>query len=113
MHSQLTDIRASDGMGNPFGTVCNLLAKERVERSDREIMQGIKKELQESPFVDSDKITVNVKDGVATLSGTVDSWTVHAAAIAGAYQGDAVSVRNCLKVRNDSAYDHHYKEEMP
>jgi len=107
VHSQLTDILASNGMGKPFGSVCNHPAKESVERSDREIKQDIKKELQESPFVDSEKITVTVKDGVATLSGTVDSWTVHAAATAGAYQGGAIAVLNCLKVRDHSPYYDH------
>lgn len=74
------------------------------ERSDWEIKKDIESELSWDPFVDSDEVTVNVRDGVVTLTGTVYSWTERAAASTDAYQGGARKVRNRLKVRNGPAY---------
>lgn len=68
-------------------------------RSDAEIKKEIEDEIWWSPFVDSDDVTVTVEDGVATLAGTVDSWSEYRAAAANAYEGGAIGVENELEVR--------------
>ncbi|MGD9031351.1 MAG: BON domain-containing protein [Desulfobacteraceae bacterium] len=77
---------------------------DRGEKSDWEIKEDIESELSRDPFVDSDEVRVTVRDGVVTLTGTVYSWTEHAAASANAYQGGALKVRNRLNVRNGPTY---------
>jgi osmotically-inducible protein OsmY len=67
-------------------------------RDDWEIRQDIESELWWSPFVDSDQVTVAVDDGVATLTGTVDSWQERSAAAENAREGGAKRVRNRLRV---------------
>lgn len=69
--------------------------------SDVEIKESIESELWWSPFVDSDDITVSVEDGVATLTGTVDTWNEYQSATENAYQGDATLVDNNLIVNYD------------
>jgi len=66
--------------------------------SDWEILADIRDELYWSPFVDSDEVTVNVDDGVATLTGTVDTWSERQAASENAFEGGAVAVDNDLVV---------------
>lgn len=70
---------------------------ETVE-SDIEIAAEIREELRRSPLIDSDEIIVSVKNGRATLAGTVDSWTERATAAENAIEGGAVSVTNNLEV---------------
>ncbi len=106
-YSELNGIRANDGIVNQSRSVDNLHANERAEKSDREIKQDIENELRQSPFVDSEKVAVTVKSGVATLTGTVDGWTEYADAEANAYQGGAKKVQNYLKLRNDRIITHH------
>jgi osmotically-inducible protein OsmY len=67
-------------------------------KTDREIKNAIKNELWWSPFVDSDEVTVKVEDGVATLMGTVDSWSERRAATNNALEGGAIRVENDLVV---------------
>lgn len=67
-------------------------------RTDREIHADIEDELWWSPFVDSDQVAVKVVGGVATLTGTVDSWSERAAATENAYEGGATWVNNQLEV---------------
>ncbi|MGE0191162.1 MAG: BON domain-containing protein [Planctomycetota bacterium] len=66
--------------------------------SDSEIRDAIVGELWWSPYVSSDQVTVEVSDGVATLSGTVDSWWERYAARQNAVDGGAIFVRNELEV---------------
>jgi osmotically-inducible protein OsmY len=68
-------------------------------RSDSEIRQEIESQLWWSPFVDADEVNVRVQDGVATLTGTVDSWTERSAARENAIEGGAIWVENDLQVR--------------
>ena len=68
--------------------------------SDREIQSDIEDELLWSPFVDSNEVHVAVNGGVATLTGTVDTWAEYGWASQGAREGGAVRVRNELKVRD-------------
>lgn len=67
--------------------------------SDAEILDDIQGELFWSPFVDSDEVSVMVEDGVATLTGTVDSWSEYQAARENAYEGGATWVDNNLEVQ--------------
>lgn len=68
------------------------------KNTDWEIAESIRSELWWSPFVDSDDVTVTVDDGVATLIGTVDTWSEKNAARENAYEGGATAVKNKLRV---------------
>lgn len=68
-------------------------------KSDWQIELDIEDELFWSPFVDSDDVGVTVKDGVATLTGTADSWSEYNAAANNAYEGGAIYVDNDMTVK--------------
>lgn len=68
-------------------------------KSDQEICDDIRGELSWSPFVDSDQVYVDVENGVAILTGTVDTMREYNAATDNAWEGGAVMVINKLKVR--------------
>jgi len=65
---------------------------------DWRIENQIESELYWSPFVDADEVEVSVADGVATLTGRVDSRLESGAARDNAYEGGATYVRNQLDV---------------
>jgi osmotically-inducible protein OsmY len=65
---------------------------------DWQILQDIEGELFWSPFVDSGEVDVAVDNGVAVLTGTVDTWSERQAAAENARQGGAIMVDNNLKV---------------
>lgn len=67
-------------------------------RTDWEISQRIENELWWSPFVDSDDLDVAVEDGVAQLTGTVETWAERDAAVENALKGGAASVDEDLTV---------------
>ena len=67
-------------------------------RSDADIREDIESELAWSPFVDANEVTVSVENGVATLTGTVDTWAEYNAARENAYEGGAASVITKLEV---------------
>lgn len=67
-------------------------------RSDWEIEREIRDELFWSPFVDANEVKVAVDGGVATLTGTVDTWYEREAAAENALEGGAVFVENELAV---------------
>ena len=69
------------------------------EKSDPEILNAIRDELLWSPYVDADKVDVKVDDGIATLTGKVDSWLAYNTALQNAYQGGAIYVYNKLTLR--------------
>lgn len=69
--------------------------------TDAEIRNDIDDELFWSPFVDADEVTVTVEDGVATLTGKVDSWSEKRAATENAYEGGATWVYNNLGIETD------------
>jgi osmotically-inducible protein OsmY len=73
-------------------------APEMRGRQDVDIQQDIENELWWSPFVDVDNVSVAVSDGVATLTGSVDSWSEWHAASANAYEGGAKRVVNQIEV---------------
>ncbi len=67
-------------------------------KPDSEIKEDIGNEMFWSPFVDSDRITVKVDRGVATLTGNVDSWAEYQAATENALEGGATGVVNKLQI---------------
>jgi osmotically-inducible protein OsmY len=67
-------------------------------KPDKDIQASIESELWWSPFIDSDEVTVEVEDGVATLTGAVDSWSERRAATNNALEGGAIAVDNELIV---------------
>lgn len=74
----------------------------RTTKSDSSIEEKIEEEFWWSPFVDADQVNVTVNGGVATLTGTVDSWSELNAARENALEGGAISVINDLDVKLDS-----------
>ncbi len=68
-------------------------------RDDWEIKQEIENELWWSPDVNEYEVNVAVEDGIATLTGTVDTWTDKENATKNAIQGGAEQVKNKLDVR--------------
>jgi osmotically-inducible protein OsmY len=70
----------------------------RTWAPDAQIADDIESQLWWSPFVDSADVSVEVDDGVATLTGSVGSWSEYEAARENAYQGGAVWVDNNLTI---------------
>jgi osmotically-inducible protein OsmY len=68
-------------------------------KSDWEINRDVESQLFWSPFVDSDRITVTVNDGVVMLQGTVEDWDEYWTAVENAYEGGARLVENHLRLR--------------
>lgn len=72
-----------------------------VAQEDWAIQDDIENQLWWSPYVDVDEVSVTVNDGVATLQGTVDTWTESLKAEENAYEGGAKDVNNRLDIRYD------------
>jgi osmotically-inducible protein OsmY len=64
--------------------------------NDWQIRREIEDELFWSPFVDANEVKVAVTDGIATLTGRVDSWAELRAAEENALEGGARRVNNRL-----------------
>jgi osmotically-inducible protein OsmY len=80
----------------------NLRVSRRPEFvADQALEEEIEDELFWSPFVDADEVNVSVVDGVATLTGTVDTWADYSWAAENAREAGASSVHNNLTVRNE------------
>lgn len=71
-------------------------------KPDATIEEDIESELFWSPFVDADDVSVDVDNGIATLTGDVDSWSEFYAAQKNALDGGAVYVKNKLDVESTS-----------
>ena len=67
-------------------------------KQDSVIAEEIKQELAWSPFVDAGAISVSVRNGVATLTGTVSDDAERQAAAENAFEGGATRVVNHLLV---------------
>ena len=67
--------------------------------SDAEVKNDIEDVMFWSPWVDRDDITVKVANGVATLTGTANSWFEFNKATENAYEGGATQVYNNIAVR--------------
>lgn len=66
---------------------------------DDKIKENIERELWRSPFVNSEEIHVNVKDGHVILTGTVETQREKKAAEKNAFEGGAFTVENDITVR--------------
>jgi osmotically-inducible protein OsmY len=75
-------------------------------KPDWEIRQDVEGELFWSPYVDSDEVTVDVINGIVTLTGQVDSYKEKSAAEENAFEGGAKDVRNHLSVSYDPYYSY-------
>lgn len=67
-------------------------------KTDSAIKEDIHDQLWWSPFVDSDEVNVEVDNGVAELTGEVDTWSEYRAARSNALEGGAKWVVNRLEV---------------
>lgn len=68
------------------------------DKTDTQIEESIESHLWWSPFVSSNDVDVSVTNGIATLTGTVGSWSKRQAATKNAFDGGATSVNNNLVV---------------
>ena len=73
--------------------------KSYFSKLDGEIEVEIRNEFFWSPFVDGDTITVSVENGIATLTGSVDTKSDRSMAEANAYEGGAFRVINKIEVK--------------
>lgn len=78
------------------------LKGEKIRLRDEEIEHRILEEINKDAFIESKNIVVSVENGIVTLRGTINNLTEHAAAIADAFQGGAIEVRNYLKVKDNT-----------
>jgi osmotically-inducible protein OsmY len=76
---------------------------EVPRKTDSAVHQQIEYGLRWSPYVDGKGISVAVKDGIAVISGTADSWREKIAATEIAQRAGAESVLNQAKVKNLSS----------
>lgn len=67
-------------------------------KSDSQLKEDIEDELWWSPYVDEEKITVEVDARHARLTGSVASWSEYQAATDNAFEAGAVAVNNDLSV---------------
>ncbi len=85
-------------------------------KSDRQIKSDIEDYLYWSPLVDEEQVTVSVEEGVATLTGEVDSWREYNTAVARTFAAGAREVDNQLTVKGvtDIVHDprHHYRDYL-
>ncbi len=89
----------AEGVKGVTEVINNITFKEEWDwKPDWEIREDIKEQLTWSLFVNEDDVNVIVEDGVATLSGSVDSWGEYNAAENNAYDGGAKDVQNNLTV---------------
>lgn len=76
----------------------------KPEKNDWEIQADVENQLWWSPFVDGEQIDVDVEEGIAILTGTVETWHERSVAAENAYEAGARSVVNNLKVRYGPDY---------
>ena len=72
--------------------------RTETKKADQAIRQDIERELWWSPFVSADDILVEVDDGIATLSGSVNTLAERRLATENALEGGALKVVNKLGV---------------
>ncbi len=91
------------------------LAYKWVWKSDRAIAEDIRDQLFWSFMVDSDDISVKVKNGTATLTGQVNDILEHRAAVRNAFEAGARKVHDKLKVKYVKCYpeDNFYEYYPP
>jgi osmotically-inducible protein OsmY len=74
---------------------------EHRRKSDREIHRDVASELYWSPFVDADRVTIDVDNGVVTLTGAVGSPRERLVARDNALEGGALAVNNDLTIAHN------------
>lgn len=98
--------RAAAVVGRVFGVaaVANHIkvVVDSTSKTDAQVKEEIEDQYFWNIFVDGGDIRVDVKDGVATLQGSVDSWHELKAAVEDAFQAGAEGVENKLLVRDTS-----------
>ncbi|MFO8184807.1 MAG: BON domain-containing protein [Candidatus Aegiribacteria sp.] len=72
--------------------------------TDTQIEQRIEERLFWSPFIDGGDISVEVNGGVATLTGTVDTWSQREEVVQNALRGGASAVKDRLIVAYGAGY---------
>jgi osmotically-inducible protein OsmY len=91
--------RLAEGVKGVLSVVNNIdFEQQWTWKPDWEILADVKDEIFWSPFVDADKVTVTVDDGVITLNGTVSNYSERQSAEDNAYEGGAKDVRNKLEI---------------
>ncbi len=109
VHTSFEKEHAEDVVRRVQGVVAieNLLEyqHEWLPKSDIEISQDLKDRLYWHPFVNSDRLEIDVNSGVVTLNGKVDSWLEYSAAEEEAYEAGAKDVRNKLIISTYSMYE--------
>jgi len=91
--------RVAEGVKGAVVVVNNIKYEhEWVWEPDYQIRREVKDQLWWSPFVDSDDISVDVKNGIVTLSGTAETYGERQSAEENAYEGGAKEVVNNLQV---------------
>ncbi len=70
-------------------------------KTDFEIKRDIKNQIWWSPYVNNSDVDIAVDDGMAILTGKVDSWTEYFNAEQNAYDGGALDVDNNLVVQRN------------
>ena len=83
-------------------------AVETEHISDAEIKKDVEHEFFWNPFVDSEDITVNVKDGEVMLTGTVRSIFEADKAVVNAFEGGAKTVRARLNLADGTEFNRYY-----
>jgi osmotically-inducible protein OsmY len=78
---------------------------------DVDIIAAVNDELFWSPYVDSDTITVTVKDGRAVLKGHVANRFVARIAVANAFEGGARTVRTILELESGGTLVEDFREK--
>jgi len=125
LHRQDIDVHVDRGTVYLSGRVDSLVAREMAEDSaasvrgvtdvvnglvtrtvsnmeDRPLENAIEFELSWCPCVTAGQVHLAVRSGIAYLAGTVDTWEERQAAHTCAIQAGALSVRNYLRVRNQT-----------
>jgi len=89
-----------------------ITVKAKTDRpGDADIASAIVDELFWSPYVDSDRIGVTVKDGNAVLTGTAASRFVAHTAVQNAFEGGAETVQTKLVLDDGSTFNEHFRED--
>jgi osmotically-inducible protein OsmY len=76
-----------------------------ASKSDWEIRQDLKNAIYWSSLVNGIDLRIAVEDGVATLSGRVETWAEWQEATKLAFGSGAVLVRNRLNIQDDVEND--------
>lgn len=88
-----------DGQGTRMGANFRGCGPRGYKRSDERITEDLNERLTDDPQLDASDIQINVSDGIATLSGTVDArWLKHRAEDIAENCSGVKDVRNDLRV---------------